>query len=334
MVAGSGNIVGGASPRVSVLIPMYNREKVIAETIASVLGQTFSDFELLVCDDCSTDGSVGIVLSFDDPRITLLRNDRNLGSSATRNRLISHASGEYCALLDSDDIALPWRLEKQVAFLDTHPDIGACAGAVQIIDGDGSEQRGRVWYKKAASHDLLKVKILFHCAVAQTTLMFRRREFLDAGLCYVDGPANDMGLFKHALHKMKFENLGIPLVKYRVWSSQMSTDAACQREMAMEHLYYQYDLLGVELSEKDKDVLRVAVTGGRIPMELSDDFENLAVRIAMANRNKLIFDQQALVAYLLCMYRGIVKMARKKGIGSRMRYLCRYKRFKKRLAAI
>lgn len=334
MVSGSGNIVNGAFPRVSVLIPVYNREKVIAETIASVLGQTFSDFELIVCDDCSTDRSAGIVSSFVDPRITLLRNERNLGSSATRNRLISHARGEYCALLDSDDIALPHRLETQVAFLDSHPDIGACAGAVRIIDGDGREQKGRIWYKEAAGHEILKVKALFHCAVAQTTLTFRRREFLDAGLSYVEGPANDMGLFKYALHEMKFENLGVPLVKYRIWQSQMSADAASQRERAMEHLYHQYDLLGIEVKAGDKDVLRVAVTGGRILTELSDGFEDLALRIAQANRRKQVFDQRALVSYLRYMYKGTIKLARKKGIGPHLRYIRKYKRFKKTLKAI
>lgn len=326
-------MVGAGMPRVSVLIPVYNREKVIAETIASVLGQTFADFELIICDDCSADGSVGIVKSFADPRIRLIRNEINQGSSASRNRLIGEARGEFCALLDSDDIALPHRLETQVGFLDARPDVDACSGALIIIDGDGREN-GRVWYKETAGHEALKVKTLFKCAVAQTALMFRRREFIEAGLAYVPGPANDLGLFKHALHKLRFANIGTPLVKYRVWQSQMSTEHDNQRERALEHLYYQYDLLGLTLTDDDRDVLRVVVTGGRIPPELADGFADLAARIAGANKQKQVFSQAALVSCMLSMYKGTMRLARKKGLGAYFRFRCKYRRFRKILAGI
>ena len=101
MVAGSGNIVGGASPRVSVLIPMYNREKVIAETIASVLGQTFSDFELLVCDDCSTDGTKDLYPKFEG-KYKILYHEKNQGKGAALRTGFEAATGDIVVIQDAD----------------------------------------------------------------------------------------------------------------------------------------------------------------------------------------------------------------------------------------
>lgn len=323
-----------AVPRVSVLVPVYNREAVIAQTIESVLAQTFTDFELILCDDCSTDRSVEVIESFTDSRIRLLRNERNMGSSATRNRLNDEARGEFCALLDSDDIAFDYRLQLQVEFLDSHPDVDACSGALAIMDGD-SRETGRVWYRGPYDHETLKVRTLFCCAVAQTALMFRRRVFMDAGLRYIPGITDDMGLFKTALHKLRFATLEIPLVKYRVWGSQMSTaEKAEQVKDALEHLYYQYDLLGVELTEEDTKVLGVVVTGASVPPELSAHFEALAVRIVQANNLRQVFEGRALTDYMVSMYKGTVRLAKKRGPCSYVRYLRKFRKFRRLLAVV
>ena len=124
-------------PLVSVLMPVYNAEKYLAASIGSILAQTYGDFELLICDDASTDGSLEIVRSFDDTRMTLLTNRENLGNAATRNRLIEHASGEYVAVLDADDTAEPDRLARQVDFLERNPEIGLCGSWVNVIGHDG-----------------------------------------------------------------------------------------------------------------------------------------------------------------------------------------------------
>src|SRR5262245_19762108 len=113
------------SPKVSVVIAVYNREKYVRSAVDSILSQTFSDFELLVIDDGSTDGSIAVVQSHSDPRIRLIRNHTNFGVSATRNKGIQLARGEYLAFLDSDDWAYPDRLAKQIAFLDNHSEYAA-----------------------------------------------------------------------------------------------------------------------------------------------------------------------------------------------------------------
>lgn len=106
-------------PEVSILMPLFNSERFLEEAVLSVVQQTFSNWELIICDDASSDNSVAIAkaLSKSDSRITLLENDRNLGASISRNRCLSAARGRYIAFLDSDDLWLPLKLQKQISFM-------------------------------------------------------------------------------------------------------------------------------------------------------------------------------------------------------------------------
>jgi glycosyltransferase involved in cell wall biosynthesis len=112
------------SPKISVLIPVYNSEKYLRETMNSVLGQTFSDFELLLMDDASSDSTASIISSYNDPRICYELCPHNFVD--TFNRGLEKAQGKYIALLDHDDIMLPHRLQTQYDFMESHPDIVAC----------------------------------------------------------------------------------------------------------------------------------------------------------------------------------------------------------------
>lgn len=124
-------------PRVSVFIPSYNHADYIAAAIKSVLEQSFQDFEIVVTDDGSTDGTPDIIAAFDEPRVKLKRFPVNRGAAFTTNDAICRCSGAYLALLNSDDVFLPHKLERQVAFLDANPEIGAVFGQPEIIDKDG-----------------------------------------------------------------------------------------------------------------------------------------------------------------------------------------------------
>ena len=113
-------------PILSVLMPVFNSELFVAEAIESILNQTFKDFEFLILDDASTDKSFEIIKDFGkrDSRIKVCQNEKNLGVVESRNKLINLSKGKYIAWLDSDDIAIKTRLEKQVNFLEEHPEIG------------------------------------------------------------------------------------------------------------------------------------------------------------------------------------------------------------------
>jgi glycosyltransferase involved in cell wall biosynthesis len=127
------------SPYVTVTIPMYNNARFIGETINSVLSQTFTDFELLIYDDHSTDGSYDIAASLSDPRIKLFRNPENLGPEGNWNRAISKVRGKYVKLVCGDDLLFPECLEKQVAVFDDPLNTGVSLVSCQrtIIDPAG-----------------------------------------------------------------------------------------------------------------------------------------------------------------------------------------------------
>ena len=125
-------------PTVSLITPCFNREKYIAETVASVCAQTFTDWEYLIIDDGSTDGSVGVIerLAAEDPRIRFVA-QKNQGKARTCNRALAEAQGRYVAILDSDDLYKPDKLARQVAYLEAHPEAGMVYCGTELIDGEG-----------------------------------------------------------------------------------------------------------------------------------------------------------------------------------------------------
>lgn len=126
-------------PEISVILPVYNSESYLTEAIASILNQTFTDFEFLIGDDGSSDRSVEIIQHFaqQDSRIQLIQNPKNLGGSATRNRLQAIATGQFIAVMDADDVAMPNRFQEQYDFLHQHPDIVCVGGSYALIDEAG-----------------------------------------------------------------------------------------------------------------------------------------------------------------------------------------------------
>lgn len=125
------------SPKITVLLPVHNGEPYLGAALESILCQSCGDFEILVMDDGSTDGSAALVEGYGDRRIRLVRNGTNLGLVATLNRGADLARGEYVARMDCDDLALPERLARQAAHLDANPDCAAVACLVEMIGPDG-----------------------------------------------------------------------------------------------------------------------------------------------------------------------------------------------------
>lgn len=126
-------------PKISICIPSFNHQKYICETIKSVLNQSFQDFEIIITDDGSTDGTIDKIKEFNDPRIRLFCFEKNQGAAYAVNNCLVNSSGDFIAPLNSDDIFMPTKLEKQIRVLEEHPEIGAVFSYAEIINDDGNE---------------------------------------------------------------------------------------------------------------------------------------------------------------------------------------------------
>jgi len=124
-----------APPTISVVMAAYNGAAFLRETIDSVLAQTMPDFEIVVADDCSTDDTLAVLASIDDPRLRVVRAARNGGPAAARTLAMAHASGRFVAGLDQDDICRPDRFARQLAYLDDHPDVVLVTSTIEMVDG-------------------------------------------------------------------------------------------------------------------------------------------------------------------------------------------------------
>lgn len=161
-------------PRVSVIMGVYNGSKGIKAAIESILNQTFTDFELIVCDDGSTDNSVEIIeeLAEKDNRIKLLKNTENIKLSATLNRCLKESSGEYIARMDDDDISHPERFEKQVLFLDTHPLYCIVGTGRNLYDDNG------FWGQNICEGERKKLDIYLGKTFVHPSVMMKRSSVL------------------------------------------------------------------------------------------------------------------------------------------------------------
>lgn len=133
---------------VSICMPAYNGGQFIRAALASVLHQTYQNFEIIVTDDCSSDNTVDIVRSFSDPRIRLYLNEKNLGLVGNWNYCVSLARGEYIKLMGDDDLLVPITLEKQICGLDSERGISFCIGANHVIDASDKVIMERRLYKR------------------------------------------------------------------------------------------------------------------------------------------------------------------------------------------
>jgi glycosyltransferase involved in cell wall biosynthesis len=157
--------------KVSVLMSVYNGEKFLRESIESILDQTFKDFEFLIIDDASTDSSKEIILSYSNPRIRLVENATNLGLTKSLNIGLKLAQGEFVARMDSDDVSLPERLEKQIAFLDKHPDFALAGSSSETIDENGNVIRLN---QESFSPEEIFYRLHFGNVFPHASVMFRK----------------------------------------------------------------------------------------------------------------------------------------------------------------
>ena len=203
------------APKISVIMPVYNCEAYVKEAINSILNQTFSDFELIIIDDCSTDSTLSIVKSYEDSRIKIVEKEQNTGYTNSLNNAILIAKGKYIARMDGDDISMPERFEQQLQFLENNPEIILCGTGVEII----GENRIS---KYPLNHEMIKIQLCYNASFYHPTIMIRRLVLLENNYNKEFEPAEDYELWTRLVHIGKLANLDEVLLQYRIHQSQTS----------------------------------------------------------------------------------------------------------------
>ena len=211
-------------PLVTVLLPVHNGADHLSTSLASVLAQSFRDFELLAIDDASTDGTAAILAGVADERLRVLRNERNLGLTATLNRGIGEALGAYIARQDADDLSDPGRLGAQVARLEGEAGLALLGCSYRRIDEDGREEGLRPVPTDAIA---IRWRLLFLSAFAHSSVMIRAATLADVGpyderFAY----AQDYELWSRIARTHEVAALPEPLVSYRRSGSSLTATFA------------------------------------------------------------------------------------------------------------
>jgi len=284
---------------VSVIMPVYNSESYVKDAIQSILRQTYSQLELIIIDDSSTDSSLQVIESFDDPRIKVVRNSRNIGRAGCDNLGLELAKGRYIAKMDSDDIAHPMRLSKQVGLLSQNENVNTVGCFMQNF--------GNSTYlnKYPATVEENKAYTLFGLPCGNPSVTFKREVF-DAGLKYDEQlrQTEDYDFFARYFNVLNVCNIQEPLMFYRTYPEDNRTDILSDRfETAMRIRKMFLSSLGLSFDNEELHIhhclYHYQIPAANVSL---DNVERWLKKIELFNDQKAIFDSKALAGVLARKY--------------------------------
>lgn len=302
--------------KVSVLMPVYNAEKYLAEAIDSIISQTFKDWELLIINDGSTDSSKSIIETYTDARIHYIENDTNLGLIETLNKGIQLCKGEYIARMDSDDVALPERLALQVQFMDNNHDYVLCGTNAIVIDSAG-QATGKV--VNPSNNTFLQISLLFTNPFIHPSIIMRKKalanNLFDKKWIYVE----DFELWTRLANRGKVANLEQTLLKYRWHNSNVSNIySEIQEDFKNRIIKQQLEKLDIKASDQDIALHRLTFKLYSLGQKNEigvDQYEKIGDwfrKLKEQNRSKLIYPLSEFDAFLwsrwivLCISQGTI----------------------------
>jgi len=248
--------------KISVLLPVYNGANYIEACINSILSQSFSDFELLIIDDCSTDGTLEIINNFNDSRIRVIRKQNRSGYVDSLNLALGMAKGKYIARIDADDICLPGRFQKQIDFLESNPDVGLLGGQIILVPDNKL-------FTYPTDDFQIKTELLWKNVFAHSAVMFRKDIIEKNNLSYDNSkmPSEDYQLWVQFSKYSKVANLPNPIIEYRIHDNQISSERS--KEQHQHYLSIKTDYRAYVLSKIDNSV------NNGIFLNLTDDYNFL-----------------------------------------------------------
>lgn len=248
------------TPLVSIMVPVMGAAEHLEETLLSLLNQTLQDFEIIVVNGGLEKSAQKMLDRYSsvDERIKVFP-QHEPGISAARTQAMTLANGKYCAVNDSDDISLPHRLERQIEYLETNPEISLCGAWIETL-GAGPSQIRKIPTDDATIRSIM----MFLCPFAQSTVVWRREEINQTGQEYLLHSSEDYDLWARLLPFIKFANLPEVLVRYRLHEGQRSHVV----EVTDRNWQYQLDirasiirLLGIEPSDEEMQLHQTLCSG-------------------------------------------------------------------------
>lgn len=288
--------------KVSIIMPVFNAEKYLAEAISSIIDQTFNDWELLIINDGSTDSSKSIIEAQTDKRIRYVENETNLGLIATLNKGISLCNSQYIARMDSDDAAHPERLNCQVRFLDKNEDYLMCGTSAIVVDEKGNRSGSIV---NPTRNEDLQISLFFTNPFIHPSMMIRRSALRNLRFDQAALHVEDFELWTRIAEKGKVANLSYPLLNYRWHNANVSSsNATIQESSKNEIIRKQLEKLDIKASDADLKVHRLTFnlyTLGHATKVKADNIN--AIRewfkvLIKKNKNKHLFRSSDLEAFL------------------------------------
>lgn len=291
---------------VSVIVSVYNCKQYIEEMLSSILEQTISDWELIIVDDASTDGTWEILQKYSDSRIFLLRNEQNEGLTKNLNKAIKRAKGKYLVRMDGDDIALPNRLERQIDYMEKHTEVVLSGGAMKAFG------KSSLLCQKETDEEKIRVQMLFDAVIFHPTFIIRREALEINEILYNENLqyAQDYNM-TFCLSKVgRIANISDVLIKYRVHDLQVSVEKRDKQIICANYTRKQMlKELDIVLSDKEFVLWEAfcLLRYGKLEEEEEKVLQNIRECILNNNDKKEIYDtkvlkdilQKRLDAYLL-----------------------------------
>lgn len=307
------------SPSISVIIPLYNSEDLIRETLSSLICQSYTDFEVILVDDYSTDNTLSVVEPFVSSttiKFKLFRNTNEKGLSNTLNLGLTKATGKYIAYSDHDDLSLSDRFKKQFYFLEKHPEIGVCGAWMKEFN-----QGSNIW-RYPVEHDDLMALSLLQSPIANPTAMYRRELLQKHGITYNKRYdfAQDFAFWLDMARVTRFQVIPEILVMYRVHGGNASTT---RRQTQYESWRKAFeDKISKRLLDRglNKEELQIFYnikypSFKEYYLENKETVDELVIKILGANKSRCVYSQKSLQNELKKLGLGIKPRRRPQGDG-------------------
>lgn len=264
---------GSVTPLISVVMGSFNSSEFIREAIESILNQTITDFEFIIIDDCSTDDTINIIKSYNDPRIILVQNEENKGLGYGLNIGVSMSRGKYIARMDADDVSMPDRFEKQLSYLKNHADTLLVGSYVKLIGL--SSLYGRIFYgtigKKQIDIKRIRVSTLIGAAFYHPTVMFNGDLLRRKGYNYSPSfsKAQDYELWSRVVWDNEVANIPEPLLCYRRTKGQATVACRCEQLNNSEIIFSRIfkDILKIDYNSNQIQLYRKFISAGNFSVE-------------------------------------------------------------------